>query len=99
MTLPIRVDKDVIAAFCRKYKVIKFAFFGSILTDRFEPDSDIDVLVDFDPEAKPTLFDMVHMEEELSGMFGRKVDVRTALDLSKYFRDEVVRTAFVQYAA
>ncbi len=99
MTLPIRIDQDAIAAFCQKHHVVKLAFFGSILTDRFEPDSDIDILVQFDPEATPTLFDVVDMEEELSGMFGRKVDMRTPNELSRYFRDEVVRTAYVQYAA
>lgn len=66
-------------------------------TDR--PDSDIDLLVEFEPRSTPTLFDMVEMEHELSGLLGgRKVDLRTPQDLSRYFRDEVVRTSEVQFA-
>lgn len=99
MELPIAVDREQIAAFCRTHHIVKFAFFGSILTERFGPDSDVDVLVEFDPENGPTLFDIVRMEDELSQMLGRKADIRTPLDLSRYFRDEVVRTALVQYAA
>ncbi len=96
MDLPIEVDKEQIAEFCRKHHLTKFAFFGSILTDHFEPDSDIDVLFDYDPEYSLTLFGVARMERELSELFGRKVDMRTAEDLSRYFRDEVVRNALVQ---
>jgi predicted nucleotidyltransferase len=75
------------------------ALFGSVLTERFGPESDVDVLVEFDPEHIPTLMDVVGMEEELSAALGRKVDMRTPRDLSRHFRDEIVRTALVQYAA
>ena len=89
---------DTIAEFCRKHHIIKFAFFGSILTDKFGPDSDVDVLVEFDPEHIPGLLDIAGMEFELSDLFdGRRVDVRTPRDLSRYFRDDVVATASVQY--
>ena len=99
MDLPIEIDKDAIAAFCQKHHIIKLALFGSVLTDKFREDSDVDVLVDFDPTHIPGLFAVVEMERDLSGLLGRKADMRTAEDLSKYFRDQVVRSALVQYAA
>ena len=95
----ITFNKEDIAAFCEKHHIIKFAFFGSVLTERFREDSDVDVLVEFDPDHGPNLIDVVRMERELSEMFGRKADMRTAEDLSRLFREEVVRTALVQYAA
>ncbi len=99
MELPIQVDKEQLAAFCHKHHLTKLALFGSVLTDRFGPDSDVDVLFEYDLEHVPSLFDVVGMEEELSEILGRKADMRTPRDLSRYFRDEVVRTAQVQYAA
>jgi predicted nucleotidyltransferase len=99
MTLPIKVDQQEITAFCRKHHLTKLAFFGSMLTDRFGPDSDVDVLFEYDLVHIPSLFDIASMERELSGILGRKVDMRTPADLSRYFRDEVVRNAIVQYAA
>jgi predicted nucleotidyltransferase len=95
----IPIDKEQIASFCRKHHIMKLALFGSVITDRFGPESDVDVLFEYDPEQVPTLFDVVRMERELSEMFGRKTDMRTPGDLSRYFRDDVVRTALVQYAA
>ena len=70
-----------------------------MLTDRFGPDSDVDVLFEYHPDHVPTLFDVAAMERELSEIMGRKADMRTARDLSLLFRDEVLRTALVQYAA
>jgi predicted nucleotidyltransferase len=99
MKLPIEIDREQIADFCRKHHIIKLAFFGSVLTGTFGPESDVDVLVEFDPDQVPTLFDVAGMEEELSELLDRKTDIRTREDLSRYFRDEVVRTALVQYAA
>jgi len=99
MELPIHVDKERVANFCRRYHITKLAFFGSVLTDRFRDDSDVDVLVEFDPEHIPGLLSLVRMERELSETLGRKTDMRTAEDLSHYFRDEVVRTALIEYAA
>ena len=99
MDLPIEVDREQIAGFFRKHHLIKRALFGSVLTDRFGPDSDVDVLFEYDPKHVPTLFDVVRMERELSGILGRKVDMRTPRDLSRYFRDEVVNNAAVQYVA
>lgn len=64
-----------IESFCKKWKVTEFSLFGSVLRDDFGPDSDIDVLVSFEPDTHWTLFDLVHMEDELSAAFGRPVDV------------------------
>lgn len=99
MNLPIEVDKDQIAEFCREHHLTKLAFFGSVLTDRFGPDSDVDVLFEYDHNYPLTLFGVARLERELSELLGRKVDMRTPEDLSRYFRDEVVRNALVQYAA
>jgi uncharacterized protein len=99
MDLPIEVDREQIAGFCRKHHLTMLALFGSVLTDRFGPDSDVDVLFEYDPEHVPSLFDVAEMEEELSEILGHKADMRTPRDLSRYFRDEVVRTARVEYAA
>ncbi len=99
MELPIQVDSEKIAGFCKKHHIIKLTFYGSVLTERFQEDSDVDVLVDFDSEHIPTLLDMVGMEDELAQLLGRKADLRTPEDLSRFFRDEVVQSAHVQYAA
>ena len=75
MTARIAIPADGIAAFCERWQVTELALFGSVLRDDFGPDSDIDVLVAFREEARHTLFDMVHMEEELKALFGREVDL------------------------
>lgn len=97
--LPIAIDSVQIAGFCRRNHLVKLAFFGSVLTDRFGPESDIDVLFEYHPEHIPTLFDVAAMEQELSAILGRKADMRTPQDLSRFFRDDVVQNALVQYAA
>jgi predicted nucleotidyltransferase len=99
MDLPIEINKEKTAAFCRKHHITKLALFGSVLTDCFGPDSDVDVLVEFDPGHIPGLIALSGMERELSEILGRKADMRTPNDLSRYFRDEVVRKAVIQYAA
>jgi predicted nucleotidyltransferase len=86
-----------IEEFCRRNHIRKLSLFGSVLTPRFRPESDIDVLVEFEPGSKTTLFDAAGMELELTEKLGRKVDLRTAGDLSRYFRDHVVATAAIQY--
>ncbi len=73
------------------------SLFGSALRDELEPGSDIDILVEFDKDHMPGLFDIAGMEIELSEMFGRKVDLRTPAELSRYFRDEVLEKARVEY--
>ena len=95
----INFDDEAIAAVCRRFGAARLSVFGSILTGRFGPESDVDLLVEFPPTARINLLDMVGMEQELSTVLGRKVDLRTPQDLSKYFRDEVMREARLQYAA
>jgi predicted nucleotidyltransferase len=95
----ISVDRFRIAEFCRKHSIRRMAFFGSVLTESFGPDSDVDVLVDFEAGSEPGLMALAIMEEELSELLGRKADLRTPEDLSRYFRDRVVASAEVQYAA
>ncbi len=91
------LTKEQIADFCKKNQIRKFAFYGSVLRDDFRPDSDVDVLVEFEPEQPIGLMEVVGIEIELSEIIGRKVDLRTPEDLSKYFRDKVITGAEVQY--
>jgi len=89
-----------LAEFCRRNHVRKLSIFGSVLTDRFKDSSDIDILIEFEPDFRIGYLRMAAMERELSGLFGgRTIDMRTAPELSRYFRDEVLKTASVQYAA
>jgi uncharacterized protein len=95
----IRPSREQIAAFCRHHHIRKLSLFGSVLREDFRPESDVDVLVEFHSGYVPGYFRLFDLEEELSGLFGgRKVDLRTPEDLSRYFRDEVVTRAEVQYA-
>ena len=95
----ISVDKESIADFCRKHYIRRLSLFGSVLREDFTAESDIDVLADFEPGHLPGLFGIARMERELSTILeGRKVDLRTAEDLSRYFRDDVLKEAEVQYA-
>ncbi|WP_394708812.1 nucleotidyltransferase family protein [uncultured Desulfobulbus sp.] len=94
----IELPKEQIAAFCRDKHIIRLAIFGSALRPDFGPNSDIDLLVEFDPEQIPGLFGIARMERDLSAILGgRKVDLRTPEDLSKYFRQKVMDEAEVQY--
>jgi predicted nucleotidyltransferase len=93
----IEVPRAEIEKFCTRNHVWKLSLFGSILTERFRPDSDVDVLVEFDPEAAVTYLDLARMEQELSSVIGRKVDLRTPQELSRYFRERVVTEALLQY--
>jgi predicted nucleotidyltransferase len=95
--LPIAVPGKRIEEFCLRNHIRKLAFFGSVLTPRFRAQSDVDVLVEFDPDHVPGLITLAGMELELSEILGRKADMRTAEDLSRYFRSEVVASALVQY--
>lgn len=98
-SLPIDLDQVALEAYCRRHFVTKLALFGSVLTERFGPTSDVDVLVEFDIAHVPTLFDVVEMEEELSGILGRAVHLCTKEDISEFFRDTVLNSAQTQYAA
>ena len=93
----IWIPRAEVEAFCLRNHVRRLALFGSILTDRFRADSDVDVLVEFERGRVPGLLGLAEMELELAAMVGRKVDLRTPQELSRYFRDDVVRTALVQY--
>lgn len=89
--------REKIADFCQKNHIKKFAFFGSILREDFNIESDVDVLVELEPNSLIGLMGMVGMEMELSEMLGRKVDLCTTKELSKYFRDKVIAEAEVLY--
>jgi predicted nucleotidyltransferase len=93
----VPISNDEIAHFCQKHHIVTMALFGSVLTDQFKPTSDIDFLVEFQPRHIPTLFDMVNMEEELSHIVGRQVDLKTAKGISRYFRDDIIATAQTIY--
>lgn len=93
------LDRDQIAEFARANGIRKLSLFGSVLRHDFRPDSDLDVLVEFFPGQEPGLIDMARMERELTEIAGRKVDLRTPEDLSRYFREEVVAHAEPQYVA
>lgn len=102
-TMTYRIEQHItkakLAAFCRKHHVRKLALFGSAQRGEIRPDSDIDLLVEFEEGRKPGLFDLSRMEIMLTEMLGRQVDLRTPEELSRYFRDEVEKAAEVQYEA
>ena len=96
----IEQHRTEIAALCRRHHVRKLSLFGSVLRSDFGPQSDVDVLVEFDPQHTPGFFRLSEMEKELSRLFdGRRVDLRTPQDLSRYFRSHVLAHSEVQYAA
>ncbi len=98
MSPSIDIPKDEIAAFCRRHRIRRLALFGSVLRGDFGPDSDVDVLVEFEPDARVGLFELYDMEQELSRMMGgRTVEINTPRSLSKYFRDQVLAEAETQY--
>jgi len=91
---------DSVVTFCKVHNIRQLSLFGSALRDEMTEDSDIDLLVEFEEGHVPSLLGIVRMERELSTLLGgRKADLRTPEDLSKYFRDEVVRTSVVIYVA
>jgi predicted nucleotidyltransferase len=95
----IIVPEEKIADFCKRNHIRKLSLFGSVLRGDFGPDSDVDVLVEFEAGHVPGFFRLFDLEKELSSLFdGRKVDLRTPEDLSRHFRNEVVEKAEVQYA-
>jgi hypothetical protein len=99
MPSKIIAPQDEIREFCDRNHIRKLALFGSVLRDDFGPESDIDVLVEFEPGAGVGFFELYDMEQELSRLFGGgKVDIMTPPSLSKYFQDSVLRKAEVQYA-
>ena len=95
----LNISDSKLSDFCRRNHIRKLAFFGSVLREDFRPESDVDVLVEFESGHVPGFIRLARMERELSELIGRKVDLRTPEDLSRYFRDQVVAEAEVLYAA
>ncbi len=89
----VGASSEVIADFCRRHHIRKLSLFGSVLRDDFRPESDVDVLVEFEPGKGPGLITMAAMEIELSELIGRKVDFLTPGFLSPYFKERVLREA------
>lgn len=99
MAPAISIPKDKIKAFCIRNRIRRLSLFGSVLRDDFGPESDVDILVEFEDESTPGFFGLMKMQDELTEILGRKVDLRTPNDLSRYFKDDVVREAVVQFYA
>lgn len=93
----LTLDRERIAELCQRHHIRRLALFGSVLRDDFRPDSDVDILVEFEEGHVPGFFGLAGMELELTEILARKVDLRTPGDLSRYFRDEVLAGAEVQY--
>ncbi|NLF30477.1 MAG: nucleotidyltransferase family protein [Planctomycetes bacterium] len=93
----VAVDRRRIGELCRRHHVERLALFGSVLRDDFGPDSDIDVLVEFEPDATVGFLDMAELEQALAEMWGRPVDLRTPAELSPYFRQRVLDEAEAVY--
>lgn len=99
MSPRIQLDREQMAEFCRRNRIKRLSLFGSVLTDRFDEGSDIDMLVEFEDDAHVSLFDLGGMVYELTEKLGRNVDLRTPGSLSRYFRQEVADNAELIYAA
>ena len=98
--LPIRLDREKIAEFCRRHHLRKLAFFGSVLREDFRPDSDVDVLVSFEPDAPWSYFEWADMTDELKAIFGRDVDLVEKESLhNPYRRHSILTSRQVLYAA
>jgi uncharacterized protein len=93
----IEVDRERIADFCRRHRIGRLAFFGSVLRDDFRSDSDIDVLVEFEPGQRYTYFTLARIEAELSDLLGRKVDLHMPNTLHPFLRDKVLGQAEAVY--
>ena len=93
----LKIPKDKIAEFCRKNHIRKLSLFGSALRDDFKPDSDVDVLVEFEPGAHVGLIKLAGLELELGELLGRKVDLNTPGFINRYYRERVLTEAEVQY--
>ena len=99
MSPRIPIDKARLTDFCQRHHIRKLALFGSVLRDDFGPASDVDVLVEFDPEHTPSFFRLFAMERELSGLLGgRQVEMITYRSLNRRLRDRVIASSEVQYA-
>lgn len=99
MSVGIPINREEVAAFCRRHHIRRLALFGSILREDFRPDSDVDVLVEFDPAHVPGLITLMGMQLEFSKIIGREADFRAPGDLHRAFREAVTAEAEVLYAA
>jgi len=99
VSLQIEIDEESLARFCRRSGIRRLSFFGSVLRDDFGSESDVDVLVEFAADAGVGLFEFVDVQQELTGLLGREVDLHTPASLSHFFRARVVDSAEVAYAA
>ncbi len=97
MSVQIPLSKNEIADFCQRNRIRRLSLFGSVLRNDFSPNSDVDVLVEFEPEARVGLISLAGMEIELSRLLNRKAEMHTVKGLNPYFRDEVLNAAEVQY--
>ena len=93
----ISIPYDEIAAFCERHHIRKLSLFGSVLRDDFGPESDVDVLIEYEPDFTEGFIAFAGTQAELSQILGRQVDLNTAEDLSRYFREKVLATAAIQY--
>ena len=96
-TIQVDIPYEAIEAFCHKYPIRKLSLFGSVLREDFRPESDVDVLVEFEQDAPVTYFDLADMQFELEQIFGRRVDLREPEELSRYIRQRVLDVAIVCY--
>lgn len=100
MNSKVHAPRKGIREFCSPNHIARLSLFGSVLTANFGSESDIDVLVEFEPGQTPGFLRLAALENELSALFGgQKVDLRAPQELSRYFRDEIIASAEVQYAA
>jgi predicted nucleotidyltransferase len=100
MSAAFEIDREILARVCKAHGIRRLSLFGSSLRGTARLDSDVDLLVEFEDDAHPTLLDLAQIESELStATGGRRVDLRTPEDLSRFFRSEVLETAEVQYVA
>jgi predicted nucleotidyltransferase len=97
--LSLKLPQQELAAFCRRHDIARLSIFGSALRDDFGPASDVDLLIEFQPHAEPSLLDLGGMQQELCDLLGRQVDLKTPEFMSPFVRERVQREALLQYAA
>lgn len=95
--LPISISEAAIANFCQQHHIRRLSLFGSVLRDDFNSESDVDILVEYQPDSRTTYFDMTRQQDELGQLWGRVVDLRTPMELSRHFRKQVLQNLQVIY--
>lgn len=94
---PVHLNPNVLPAFCQRHSIRELSLFGSVTRDDFQPSSDVDVLIKFEPDARTGLFEFIKISEELRALVGHEVDLVTKASLSPYFRDEAMANREVVY--